>query len=634
VYPDNRGFLRGYKGDQPVIEIDLDPPGLDGPAEWDGLDIVDAAVFMNRFGVKVRTFITSDWQAWRMAGARPVKLHTFNGRVKMLQFQDIVIFMSNTQPPRKWDGVEGCTTLGVSDVPRAPEVRLALGGHGMWGEYFRQGHTWGINDLVSQESPEDNPNPQYTPHGPCQDRDPITDNQMDKMFEWAVSYYNTRGQVGRRSAPTSLQISRSGDVDADRRAFDGVDGRRWNFAWPIVEWLPDYVEPDIAGVVVWRTTNEAVAETVGLFQVAYVLPLPLTRITDTKPDGALGLAYDDTKGEPGPSGTIACVYKDTVFIAGDTENNRVVRYCTAGTPEDWPVLNAYQASDEITAILPLSKSVIIVTKSSIETIIGVDGGLYALSRVEETKGSIFGQTLAVYKDNVIGFFNSGFGIFDGFTFKQLNNTLGHLADEIDVDLDAFTWVSPDGMFFVNTLTRGVGRQTLVFHFAFNSWFRLDQSGRFCVWTEDDQVYLGGSGNIVAYNCAESGGGTIEFIIGGLEEDAPALSWFNKSLGRVFLNLESIGSWNYTVSAWADEDLAKPPFFTGVIKASQDGDTLFDDDRYLWDEGAHWTGPRFNWRALQCGTGANSWHNLRLQIDWTGDIKIAGLAMELTYSDAS
>jgi hypothetical protein len=620
VFPDNRGFLRGYRGNQQVL--------FGTHANWAGLCIVEALVFVNRRGETKRVFITDNYKAWSLEGINPVLIHTFYGPVKLVAFQDLCLFLSATEPPRKWDGIEAVTFLGIREVPRAPEIRLALGAHRMWYDYFRRGQTWGIHN-ISESDPHD----WYIPPSPLQDRNPVTDDQFQKMYEWSISFYNTRGQVGRRSAPTLLVIPSAGDIAADRSTWTPADGSLHNFAWPIVEWLPDYEQEDIAGVVVWRTVNEIVAEESGMFQLAYTIPLPCTRVTDTKADGALATAYDEYGGYPGPQGLIGCVFHDTVLIAGDPEDPRIVRWSKAGYAEDWPVLNAYRASDSITALLPLSKSVVVVTKSSIETLAQNEDGTFSQARVEATKGSIFGRTLVVYKDNVIGFWNCGFGIFDGFTFKQLNDSLGALSDEIDVDQNAFAWVSPDGMFFVATQTRGVGQETLVYHFAFNAWFRLQQSDIFCVFMEDDQIYFGGRENLRAFNTADSGSGSIEFLVGGLEEDAPAMSWFSKQLHRLFFDLQSIGNWNYQVKAYGDERLSRDPFFVGILPAKETDDTAFDDSFDLWDSPqARWDGPNFIWRQLRVGRGGEAWQDLRVVVEWTGDICLAGFAFEAEYKD--
>ena len=633
VIPDNRGYLKGYTGNVRMLPADLAPPGLNGPVEWASLNIVQAMKFENRNGVVKRVFITSDWQAWTLRGNRPILIHTFLGRVKLLQFQDIVIFMSKTEPPRKWDGVEAVTYLGVREVPRAPEIRLATANFLSWGRYFRRRSTWGMDNTDVEGTGLD----VYTAPCPLQDRNRDPDAQHDNSFEWRVAYYNTRGQIGRASSPTTMVIPAMGDPnDYEAVEFPTSDVTELRadgnyLVWPIVEWLPPSEQEDIAGAVLYRTINQLNVEEAGLFQIHSILPLPCSHVTDTRADGSLLTVHLESDGYPGPQGAIGATYKDVVLIAGDSETPRTVRYCVAGTPENWPQLNAYNARDVITAILPLSKSVVIVTKSSIETLVQIETGAFVLARVEETKGSIFGNTMSVYKDNVIGFFNSGFGIFDGFTHKQLNNTLGYLSDEIDVDDDAFSWVSPDGLFFVATQTRGRGQQILVYHFAFNAWFRLDATPVYSVWIENDQVLFGGSENITAFNKAAAGSGSIELILGGLEEDALALSWFRKSIGRIFMHFQSMGDFTYQIKAYKDEDLAGDPYMTGSISAMNASDTIIEDD--LWDEDcAEWNGPRFNWHTLETACGNAQFNSLRFVIDWTGDISLSGFAFEVMVSD--
>ena len=625
VFPDNRGFLQGYTGNHAVLAPE--------PAVWSGLKILEAQTFRNRLGVACRVFVTDDWQAWSLEGITPRPIFQFSGKVKLEVTQDLILFLSATEPPRKWDGVEGVTFLGVREVPPPPTIRVAGGTNQMWSNYFRRGNTWGINNMgISPNSLMD----AYFPPCPLQDRNAGTIDQLDRSFEWSLSYYNTRGQVGRRGTASRFVMEAGGQMDLNRETWDPTwTAGRWNLLWPIVEWNPHVDQEDIAGVIVWRTINQNVAEESGLLQVAYDVPLPCSRVTDTKADGAMTGAYDDILGWPAPQGLISAVHKGVVLIAGDPEDLRMVRYCLADHPEDWPILNAYRASDDVTAVLSLTKAVVIVTKSSIETVSMSDSGTFIQQRVEATKGSVFGNTLVVYKDNVVGIWNSGFGIFDGFTFKQLNNTLGFLTEEIEIDPDAFAWVSPDGMYFTHTQTRGRSAEMLAYHFSFNSWFRLSGDNIYCQWAEDDQVYFGGNGQIRAFNTSKDGGsGQIEFRLGGMEEDSPALSWFSKTLGRVFLNFGAMGSWNYVVEAYADEQYAKDPFFSGVIRSAKDGDTILDDPAFLWDGDARWDAPKFNWYSVSAGSGSRSFNDLTIVITWSGNIMLAGLATEIAYSEVT
>ena len=621
VLPDNRGYLCGFTGNHAVIAP---------PAAWAGLRVVEATSFRNRLGVVRRVFVTDDWQVWSLEGFTPVLLRQFAGKVKLETFQDLVIFLSITEAPRKWDGVEGVTFLGVREIPAAPTVRVAGGTNNMWDSYFRRSHTWGISNETEPFADA------YVPWGPLQDRNSDRDAQQDRSFEWSISFYNTRGQRGRRGPATQFVVEKAEDVLLNRNLFDVVTWQQsqYNFLWPIVEWLPVFEQEDIAGAIVWRTVNQGVAEEAGLFQLAYIIPLPCTRITDTKADGALATAYDDSSGWPGPQGLISAVYKGVVLIAGDPEDRRIVRYCVAGTPEDWPISNSYMASDDVTAMISLSKSVVIVTKSTIETLQQTDTGVFVVSRIERSVGSLYGGTIVGYKDNAVGFWSSGFGVFDGFTFKQLTNTLGHVTEELEVDPDSFSWISPEGMLMVASQTRGFGRQILAYHFGFNSWFRLAADSVYCAWTEDDQVYVGGDAQIRAFNRSNTGSGVIELRVGGLEEDTRDLSWFSKTLGRLFFNFGAVGNFDYTIKAWADGDYARDPFFEGVVASASPEDTKVDDASFLWDEDARWSGPRFVWKSVTVGFGNKSWQDLTIAIEWAGEIILAGVAAEVNYSDVS
>jgi len=622
VLPDNRGYLYGYRGGQNVL--------FATPAEWVGLKVVQSAAFVNRLGIKKRVFVTDDWQAWDLRGDTPVLLKQFSGEVKLLNYAGFMLFLSIDEPPYKWDGIEGVTFLGVRETPRAPEVRVALGAHGMWADYFRRPNTWGMDNL----DPLDEEFPKYVPPSPTQDRNPLKDDQLDRKYEWALSFYNTSGQIGRMSSPTTFIVQRSGDIELDRTDWTSEEDE-WsphNFIWPIVEWAPDFSQEDIAGVVVWRTIDEHEADQAGVFQLAYALPLPISRITDTKADGALSEVYDALSGYPGPSGKIGCVFKSHIMISGDPEDPNSVRYSKAGFPEDWPILNSYRASDVVTALVPLSKSLVVVTRSSIETLQLLDNGTFANARTEATKGSRYGNTLIAYKDNVLGFFNSGFGVFDGFTFKSMNNTLGYLSEEVEEDDGAFAWISPDGMYFTATQTRGRGQQILCYHFSFNAWFRLDETNAFCVLVEDNDVFLGALGNLKAFNKDESGSGEIEFIIPGSLGVDDALDWFRKDFGRLGLYYASMGDWNYTIEGYADEDYASDAFFDGLIEAADADETKWNDADFTWDNKAKWSGPRFKWRWVKKAIGGDSWERLSLRIKWTGDIMLGGVALEVEYKD--
>lgn len=602
--PDNRGFLRTYTGLQRIL---LPQKGGTGPLEWAGKWVKGRAEFVDQWGRQRQVLVVGDG-IYTLDGIDPTLIFTYPtpGRVELIVHQNHVIFLNPHHPPVKWDG-EALTWLGVRDIPQAPRIRKTqLDSSDI---YFSSYDSWGASALNYRP-----------PVGPQHD-DSL--EQETRGWWWKLAFMNSRGQVGRWGAASFEYLESTGGTVPDRR-------------WLTVEWQrpsdagPANLGSDITYAVLARTGNTWTDPEAGAFFIQDIYPITQNHSTDNHSDAALADAITEDNFPP-VNASFGCVYKDIVLISGNLDDPYGVWHSKPGFMEAWPELNYYKARDVVTAVLPLSDRVVIVTESGIEVIVLTDTGNFALFRKEDGKGSVYGRSLVVYKDSIFGIWNSGYGIFDGFAFKGQVDVYGELFDYIDPRMTLQGVLDRHGNYWCLAGYRsddtGSGASHVIhYSFAFNAWFRVKETGISSLWIDGDDIVVGGDGNIYIFD----GGGydgwstrppfdaVLEVAPTGLEADDRRAGIFHKSLVDLYALVSSTCNADYKVEVFADEDLVEA-VARGYMPArlSKPGfkevnlDSLWDVA--VLDEGAAWDAPRSIWSKVVRWNNVAQFYSARIRL---------------------
>lgn len=614
VMVSNDGELVSYDGNVKAVNVD-------------DVAFVDAATFFDSAGRRWRLLISADGKLYYVSGQGVVEEASFpsNDYRMFVTNQNMVTFHSPTNGPYKFDGHTGLTRLGVVDVPSPPEISLASlmsPLHASWDTnqskvYFRRYHTWGVTDPDTGI---------YEPFNPMQDQRDKTE-AIDRSYDYSLRFYNKRGQAGPMSRATTIVLKPAVDLD-------GADTDRTH-RFPIVEWQPPRGELDVAGALLYRTANFVGADNLGVAQLLDIIPLPGCRYTDNRADGSLGESYDGISGFPAPKGRLACIFKDVMLISGDPEYPNQVRYSAPSAYEDWPIGNGYLALGRVSAIIPLSRAVVIVTDKTLETVAFDDNGFLVRQRTEQTVGETFFQSFVAKDDAVVGWFDRGFGSFDGFQFRPSRLGVTHIRNDIRRSQWQRAYILPTGEYaLLQPSFDGETTDIFIHNFMSSSWYRLNSPDYItCMWMESSHVYAAGDEGIFAFGKGASNSGRIEISVGGLERRSAQLSQFTKYLRDLYFRLSVRGSWSYSFSVAAD-GVIHAPVMSGTLDGSEHIDSIVGSG-VRWDADAAWTSPRRKWLRMSTGAQIEDRRvgdSFTVCIDFTGPICISALYAAFNVDD--
>lgn len=613
--PDKRGFIRSYRGKRALF---------DAP-QFGGARVVAAAHFVDIFGRKRYVVVSGD-TIYSMDGSLITALYTFptnsnddsDVHVEILKHQNHVIFLTKEFPPLKWNGDEPVNWLGVREIPRTPSVNKG----------YRPAITTGLNSYFI-----DHPYILWdTGHPPvCQ----LNSETDDTVYRYRIAYMNTRGQIGLWSDYCEIRIPKW-----------PVNVFPADFVFPIVEWQrPAMIGPsghgiDIQYAVVARTGDIKASPEVGTYFVQGQYPFTQNRITDNIPNGGLSLAIEEDNNPP-PIASFGCVYKDHVLLAGDQENPYIVRYSKAGLMEAWPVLNAYTASDVVTALVPLSDRVVVVTKTTVEVLSLDDTGRFVLLRADNGRGSVTGRSLVAKGDNVFGIWTSGYGVHNGFEFSSVPNDYDDLFDYIDPEnQERIRAVSDDkGDYWVTVPHGELGgiRYLLMFETATQTWWRVrDADSLSALWADDGRIFCGSVGNIYLLDAGNTSlSAYYETQKIAMEEEDPRAGIMRKALNVLYLNIGSGGDYKLTIELYVDEVLAST-FALGEVPARVPRPQMqtFSLDpvwgEAKWDADGEWAAPRRGWTHAIRFNAPVHFNSLRIGVRTPADsyVELAGALLDI------
>jgi len=426
-------------------------------------------------------------------------------------------------------------------------------------------------------------------------------------------------------------------------------------AMPIVEWMrpsdkgPTGIGTDITHVYVSRTGNTIADPDAGAYFVQGVYPFTQNRTTDNK--AGLSLAVEGDNFPPVKAG-IGCSFKGILVFSGNHEDPYGVFYSKPDAWEAWPPLNYYKASDIVTAVLPLSDRVVVVTESTVETLTyDSNNAVFGLSRKDDRRGSILGKSLVVYKDNIFGFFTDGYGIHDGFQYKGVDNDIDemfafidrHNADRINAIID------PKSGYYccvsVNSSSTEGNTSILYFDFNRNAWYRISPGKKIgCMWQDDEYILLGSVGDFFIFDHGVgSVGAELELAKTDFGETDSRASIIYKTIRSVYLYLGSTNSdvGGIDVEFFVDENLVSPITTASASPRGARGvsfqDVILDPvwDESIWDDpDSEWVSPRRVWQKVIDFADTTRFHSIRVRLVVNKDIyvEVAGIGYDLEFDN--
>lgn len=640
--PHPEGFLKTYKSGKRVLPgEDLTPgqPGNNGPIQWDDKYVRSGKFFTDTLGRRRlvtqvgRSLFSVDGNDVTELFKYPANVSFDDGlnHVYFIEHQNHIIFLHPDFPPLKWGGDEPVSWLGVREIPSNPEVHVCK----PWGKYFESRQSWGI--ITTNYMP-----PVFVQH------DDATEPHS-RGFKYVVAYMNSRGQIGRWSESTYAEITPSSGISTSRQ-HPVIEWRRPKEQGPGWE-LPQYAGSgtgngtDITHVVLARTNNTIADREAGLFMVLGVFPYTMNRTTDQTADAGLSLSIE-IDNYPPVNASFGCEYKDTLIISGNKKDPYGVWYSKPGFMEAFPPTNYYKAQAPVTAVVPLSDRVCVITKSGIEVLRQTDTGAFGRFRIEARKGSQFGRSIVEYKGSLFGIFDGGFGIFDGFSYKGMADEYGELFDFISnsnadrirahVDTSGRYWVSLDWADYETTALPGEFAGTglcLVYDFTLNGWFRVEEAVT-CIFEEDGELYFGGRDNFRLADAGDMPAGYKELEIAPtfLSDENPQFALLHKRVQNLYLRISSTGNYTAYVDVYVDELLAEPAA-TGTIETRLCSPSMTDQSpdstwgEAILDEDATWDAPRYGWVKVRLNEPVD-FYSIRVMVRTPGYMEISGIAMDL------
>jgi len=633
-------MLTTYRGSKRVLAgEDLTPgnPGNNGPIAWDEKYVRNGIYFTDTFGVRRLVTHVGD-SIYSVNGndveqifKYPDNVDTDAGRhsVEFIEHQNHVIILNPGFPPLKWGGDEAVSWLGIRDIPVQPEIHVAR----TFGKYFENIKSWGIGTAG------------YRPPVFMQHDDAV--DPAKRAWKYKLAFMNSRGQIGRYGAESYFELHPTGGDQLKRQH-------------PIVEWKrpvdqgPDFELPaatghptgngtDITHIVLARTGDTIADANAGAFFVHDIYPFTMNHITDGKPDAALSLAIEEDNFPP-VSAAFGAVYRDTLMISGNREDPNGVWWSKPGFMEAFPPINYYKATSPVTAIIPLSDRVAIVTRNTVEVLRQDSTGIFGQFRVEWTKGTQFGRSLVEYKGSLFGIFDSGFGIFDGFAYKGMADEFGELfdfiteanADRIRAHADSMNryWITINYADIADKSGLGL---VLMYDFSLNAWFRIDDVVT-SFFEEDGELFFGGKDNFRAFNHGTGGNEHILEIAPTFMEDKNAqYALIHKEINDFWVRIASSGEYTGRVKFFVDEQLAEEDT-TGSFPCNLSRPGLaFSGVDSVWDDAvfgdAQWDAPRFGWQKADMSDPVE-FYSIRIQIIIPAQAyaEISGVAMDLSIEN--
>lgn len=161
-----------------------------------------------------------------------------------------------------------------------------------------------------------------------------------------------------------------------------------------------------------------------------------TTFVDTTPDGSLGVSTPPQAGDfsndnsPPPQAGIVKVWKNTVFLAGDPQNPTTLYFSDADEPESFPLINAIDLDDKITAMYETYSTLIIETETGKWQVLG-DNPDFSVDKIIHNMGCVGRR--AAGSTRIIGYSvdRDCLRLFDGNNTYKISEPIRNKYDDLN-----------------------------------------------------------------------------------------------------------------------------------------------------------------------------------------------------------
>ena len=491
---DDEGYLVNYSGSTDLFVREDDPPAYraDPPPLT---AITRMAVFRDIRNVEHIVFVQVD-TLYEVQGNGYRKLYKFLGRsVTNGYYPDLVVHESKLiiinfgDPVLVWNGLTGVVPLGVQETPLPPEVwsgAVPLAdnstyGYGIshaYGAWAYRPYWWTGKTPVS---------------GPCLN---MAANGTDKawgLYELVVQFVDEYGNKGAVSPPSRAMLVRpivTVSSPANVPANEYTDTPEWdNPSFLMGDCYPPLLDPHIYGVIWGRTLSlnddgGAGARGVYFEEITYE-GTACSRVTCVKLDSILAASNQiDTEVRGPPTASFGWSWKQRTFLAG-LEDPCEVWWSDKIYFGQFRLKNVWRLRDHFRAGVPLGDRLVLISRSSVETLYELQDGNLGILEQNFGQGSTYGRSFIDVGGAIFGLWNDGFGFYDGaqHTFVEAPYYIKNLyLDERLTVNSAIKW----GDYYVLSVRKDAvstdNNYLVLYHMRRKAWFLLKETAHdLAVW---------------------------------------------------------------------------------------------------------------------------------------------------------
>lgn len=392
--PNDEGYLENYKGKTNIFKAaDLPRVGTPPPST----PVTRVFWFRDFHGV--------EHTIWAQGGILREKfgngykdLYTFVGETKdskswpFLFIHDSKLLILNYgDEPLVYDGINGVIPLGVTEIPRPPELSTSCVPYSDLSL-----NLWTYKNLWW---------PGVRPvSGPAHNKGANGTTPVYGFYQNAIQFVDIYGNKGRIS-PASVLIK--------VRSVSDIDDNQY---WLVCRWVNPLSNVHIGYINVLRTLNQNEDGGAGVpgvfYQDASLSEVTISRHTCVSLDSTLSSIGEADNGcAPPNQSRVGCSWKGRVFLSGGDQTN-LVQWSDLVYFGQFRASQSYLAKDDVVAIVPCGDRLCVITKSSMEVLYDAQEGIGILEQ-DMLNGSSFGRSFVSVGGAIIGLFNTGFGIYDG-----------------------------------------------------------------------------------------------------------------------------------------------------------------------------------------------------------------------------
>lgn len=482
-YPDGEGYIVNYPGKTDIFKRPQQPPSYLGTPPPLGTSITRVLAFRDVRRKEHVVFVRGA-ELCVVYGNSYRVIYTFGGQdfengkfFPTLFVHEAKLIIANLgDPVLLWDGIKEVHPLGVQETPLPPQPRT---GKAPWTESYADGTDKAYGPWAYRVFWWPGAHPV---NGPGQNLGADAVTKVHTLTELVVQFFDEYGNHGPPSPPSNTI-----DVKPDTLISAPSSGNEIYTDTPeynspeflVFDYYPPQVESHIVGVRVGRTLNlnlDGGAGARGVYFTEVVVPDTTTgRGVCLLTDGQLANSTPIDLLTRGPTqAAIGCSWNRRVLLAGH-EDPYVVSISDLGLFGQFRT--TYRAADHVKAIVPMGDRVVVVTRSTVETLYD-NNGATAILEQNRAYGSIYGRSFVEVGNTVFGLWNHGFGFYDGTKLTLV--PAPYFLQDVYVDARSYVYAAvKNGDWYYLSVRKDLvttgQNYLLLFHLVTHQWYLLNES---------------------------------------------------------------------------------------------------------------------------------------------------------------